>query len=96
MNGNGTVTLSAPTTGNYANTLFYQPKTNTTGPTLNSGHGGSLIGALYFPGATITGNSSGDAWTLLIAASITLNSASLLGPNGRGMTGGVANAVLAE
>jgi hypothetical protein len=96
MNGNGTVTLSAPTTGPYANTLIYQPKANTSPPTLNSGHGGSLIGALYFPGATITGNSSGDAWTLLIAASITLNSASLLGPNGRGMTGGVANAVLAE
>jgi Flp pilus assembly protein TadG len=96
MNGNGTITLSAPTTGSYANALFYQPKANTSSPTLNSGHDGSLTGALYFPGATITGNSSGDAWTLLIAASITLNSASLLGPNGKGMSGGVANAVLAE
>jgi len=96
MNGNGTVTLSAPTTGSYANTLIYQPKSNTTAPTLNSGHGGSLIGALYFPGATVTGNSSGDAWTLLIAASISLNSASLLGPNGKGMNAGNANVVLAE
>ncbi len=96
MNGNGNVTLTAPTTGNYANELIYQPKLNTSAPTLNSGHGGSLVGALYFPGATITGNSSGDAWTLLIAASITLNGASLLGPNGRGMSAGSANVVLAE
>jgi len=96
LNGNGTTTLSAPTTGPYRGVLFYQKKANTTGPTLNSGHDGSLIGALYFPGALITGNSSGDAWTLIIGASITLNSASLQGPNGKGMTGGVANVVLAE
>ncbi len=96
LNGNGTTTLSAPTTGNYNGVLFFQPKTNTTGPTLNSGHSGSLIGALYFPGATITGNSSGDAWTLIIGSSITLNGANLMGPNGKGMTGGVANVVLAE
>ncbi len=96
LNGNGTTTLSAPTSGTYNGVLFFQPKANTTGPTLNSGHSGSLIGALYFPGATITGNSSGDAWTLIIGSSITLNGANLQGPNGRGMTGGVANVVLAE
>ncbi len=96
LNGNGTTTLSAPTTRTYKDVLFFQPKANTTGPTLNSGHSGSLIGALYFPGATITGNSAGDAWTLIIGSSITLNGANLLGPNGKGMTGGVANVVLAE
>jgi len=96
LNGNGTTTLSAPTSGNYNGVLFFQRKSNTTGPTLNSGHSGSLIGALYFPGATITGNSSGDAWTLIIGSSITLNGANLTGPNGKGMAGGVANVVLAE
>jgi len=97
LNGNSsTTTLSAPTTGNYANVLFFQPKANTNGPTLNSGKTGALIGALYFPGGTITGNSSGDAWTLIIGASITLNAAVLKGPNGKGMTGGVANVTLAE
>ncbi len=96
LNGNGTTTLSAPTSGSYNGVLFFQPKANTTGPTLNSGHSGSLIGALYFPSALITGNSSGDAWTLIIGSSITLNGANLLGPNGKGMTGGVANVVLAE
>lgn len=96
MNGGGTITLSAPTTGTDAGVLFYQPKSNTSSPTLNAGAMGSLIGALYFPGATVTGNSSGDYWTLLIAGSITLNSAKLKGPNGKGMTGGVQNVVLAE
>ena len=96
-NGNSsTITLSAPTSGNYNDVLFYQPKSNTTPPTLNSGKNGGLLGALYFPGATITGNSSGDAWNLIIAASITLNGANLQGPNGKGMVGGVSNAVLAE
>ena len=96
LNGSETATLTAPTTGNYANVLFYQPKANASAPTLNAGNLGSLIGALYFPGATVTGNASGDYWTLLIAGSITLNSANLKGPNGKGMTGGVNNVVLAE
>ena len=96
LNGSETATLSAPTTGNYSNVLFYQPKANTSTPTLNAGNVGSLVGALYFPGGTVTGNASGDYWTLLIAASITLNSANLIGPNGKGMTGGVNNVVLAE
>lgn len=93
---NGTVTLSGPTSGAYNEILMYQPKANTSSPTLNSGSNGWLMGALYFPGAQITGNTSGDNWNLIIAASIQINNANLKGSNGAGMAGGVQNAVLGE
>ncbi|BCH07977.1 hypothetical protein MesoLj131c_22350 [Mesorhizobium sp. 131-3-5] len=50
MNGNATVTLSAPTSGTYSGVLMYGDRTGTGGQSTFNGTATSLLtGALYFP-----------------------------------------------
>lgn len=49
MNGNGTVNLSAPTTGDYAGILFFGDRTVSASSTFNGTAQSSLVGALYLP-----------------------------------------------
>ncbi len=62
MNGNATVTLSAPTSGTYSGVLMYGDRTSTGGQSIFNGTADSLLtGALYFPRQQVNylGNFSG-------------------------------------
>jgi len=63
MNGNASVTLSAPTSGNYSGVLFYGDRTGTAAQnTFNGTATSSLTGAIYFPRQQVNylGNFSGQ------------------------------------
>ncbi|TGQ69886.1 hypothetical protein EN829_029450 [Mesorhizobium sp. M00.F.Ca.ET.186.01.1.1] len=62
MNGNATVSLSAPTSGTYSGVLMYGDRTGTGGQSTFNGTADSLLtGALYFPKQQVNylGNFSG-------------------------------------
>jgi len=57
MNGGASVKLTAPTTGDYANIVFYQDRRATTqNIMINGGSGSVLDGSIYFPKADVTYN----------------------------------------
>lgn len=63
MNGNATVTLSAPTSGTYSGVLFYGDRTGTAAQSTFNGTANSLLtGAIYFPRQQVNylGNFSGQ------------------------------------
>jgi Flp pilus assembly protein TadG len=63
MNGNATVTLSAPTSGTYSGVLFYGDRTGTSASSTFNGTANSLLtGDLYFPKQMVSylGNFSGQ------------------------------------
>ncbi|MDG4877034.1 pilus assembly protein TadG-related protein [Mesorhizobium sp. WSM4935] len=63
MNGNATVTLSAPTSGTYSGVLFYGDRTGTAAQSTFNGTATSLLtGAIYFPKQQVNylGNFSGQ------------------------------------
>ncbi|WP_167392205.1 pilus assembly protein TadG-related protein [Mesorhizobium sophorae] len=63
MNGNATVSLSAPTSGTYSGVLMYGDRTSTGGQSTFNGTAASLLtGALYFPKQQVNylGNFSGQ------------------------------------
>jgi hypothetical protein len=109
MNGDSTVDLSAPTSGDYAGILFYQPSTNTNLAKVNGNNSSNFTGTLYFPGADLdfggTSNggvfNSGADYTLIVAYSlslsgnptITLNSDYSGLPNGQSI---ITHAILVE
>jgi hypothetical protein len=60
ITGNGSVNLSAPTSGTYKGVLMYQDRADTTTSSLTGGSGQQLAGIIYFPAALLhyTGGSS--------------------------------------
>lgn len=66
------LTLTAPTTGNYAGVAYYQVKANTGDVNLN-GSLTSVSGLIYTPTAMINYNGSNDVYTVLVAAYANLN-----------------------
>ncbi|MDX8483215.1 pilus assembly protein TadG-related protein [Mesorhizobium sp. VK24D] len=74
MNGNATVTLSAPTSGAYSGVLFYGDRTGTTAQSTFNGTATSLLtGAIYFPKQQVNylGNFSGkNGCTQVVADTI--------------------------
>jgi Flp pilus assembly protein TadG len=74
MNGNATVTLSAPTSGNYSGVLFYGDRTGTSASSTFNGTATSLLtGAIYFPRQQVNylGNFSGkNGCTQVVADTI--------------------------
>lgn len=74
MNGNATVTLSAPTSGTYSGVLFYGDRTGTTAQSTFNGTADSLLtGAIYFPRQQVNylGNFSGvNGCTQVVADTI--------------------------
>ncbi|MET3590682.1 MULTISPECIES: pilus assembly protein TadG-related protein [Mesorhizobium] len=74
MNGNATVTLSAPTSGTYSGVLFYGDRAGTTAQSTFNGTADSLLtGAIYFPRQQVKylGNFSGlDGCTQVVADTI--------------------------
>ncbi len=84
INGSGTVTLTAPTTGTYAGLLFYQDPTvswSASNGSIIAGAANSVYdGIIYFPTTDLTyaGNSSStdggnDGYTMLIGYDVTIN-----------------------
>ncbi|CAN7485869.1 pilus assembly protein TadG-related protein [Mesorhizobium amorphae] len=74
MNGNATVTLSAPTSGAYSGVLFYGDRTGTAAQSTFNGTASSLLtGAIYFPRQQVNylGNFSGiNGCTQVVADTI--------------------------
>ncbi|WP_192181547.1 pilus assembly protein TadG-related protein [Mesorhizobium amorphae] len=74
MNGNATVTLSAPTSGAYSGVLFYGDRTGTAAQSTFNGTATSLLtGAIYFPRQQVNylGNFSGiNGCTQVVADTI--------------------------
>ncbi|RWM10624.1 MAG: hypothetical protein EOR72_24375 [Mesorhizobium sp.] len=74
MNGNATVTLSAPTSGTYSGVLFYGDRTGTAAQSTFNGTATSLLtGAIYFPKQQVNylGNFSGvNGCTQVVADTI--------------------------
>ncbi|PBB77568.1 hypothetical protein CK218_29810, partial [Mesorhizobium sp. WSM3879] len=71
MNGNATVTLSAPTSGTYSGVLFYGDRTGTsTSSTFNGTASSLLTGAIYFPKQQVNylGNFSGSGGCTQVVA----------------------------
>lgn len=83
--GTSGLTLSPPTSGDLANVVIAQPRSNTTGMSLSGGSGVNIAGSIYAPGAniTLTGNSTlegegpqmGD---LVVADTVTMTGTSLI------------------
>jgi hypothetical protein len=75
LDGTPTVNLTAPTTGNTAGVLIYQPVANTSQMDLNGGTtSGGWGGMVYLPGASVIVDGAISQWMMLVADGITLNS----------------------
>ncbi|AZO30985.1 pilus assembly protein TadG-related protein [Mesorhizobium sp. M1B.F.Ca.ET.045.04.1.1] len=71
MNGNATVTLSAPTSGTYSGVLFYGDRTGNAAQSTFNGTADSLLtGAIYFPKQQVNylGNFSGTGGCTQVVA----------------------------
>jgi Putative Flp pilus-assembly TadE/G-like len=95
FSGNISVDLSAPTTGNYAGMVYYQPPSDTSGFTVNGKAGNeNFSGGMYMPTAAATINGNVPSVTLLVVGSLTMNGGGI-GANANGLPG-VGHVVLAE
>jgi Flp pilus assembly protein TadG len=85
MNGNATVTLSAPTSGTYSGLLFYGDRTGTAAQSTFNGTANSLLtGAIYFPRQQVNylGNFSGvNGCTQVVADTIQWSGNSTINQN---------------
>jgi hypothetical protein len=73
FDNNGTVTLSPPTTGNYAGVLYYQVPSNSSGINFN-GPNVSMSGLIYSPTTTSANfNSNGGGYVVLVFGSMNFN-----------------------
>jgi phage baseplate assembly protein gpV len=95
ING-GNTTFSAPTTGNNAGVLIYQPPGNTQLLQLNGGNN-SLAGLIYAPSAIGQINGTGGQYAVLVFADMQVNGGNTLDYGGP-TTGNslIKNAVLAQ
>jgi hypothetical protein len=65
INSSASVGLNAPTTGQYAGMLFFQPASNTNQAYFESSNSGN--GMLYFPNAPLSFNSNTTTWSPIVA-----------------------------
>lgn len=73
----GTINIAAPTTGNYAGVVFYQPSSNTSQFTINGGSSSAgFQGMIYAPTSDIIVDGALSTWVLVVCDDITLNSSS--------------------
>jgi Flp pilus assembly protein TadG len=79
LNGATSIALTAPTSGDTANMLFYEVPTNTSGPNFNGST--SLGGVVYFPNADVNYNGSLSIYTVLIVGSVNFNGTTQSFPN---------------
>ncbi|HEX5430639.1 MAG TPA: pilus assembly protein TadG-related protein [Bryobacteraceae bacterium] len=110
INGSGTVTLSAPTSGPYEALLFYQDPTvawsSSNGSIIAGGSTSVYDGIIYFPTTDLeyAGNSSStaggtDRSTMIVGYNVTIRGTSQINTDFSSLSGGVSpleNAVFAE
>jgi hypothetical protein len=81
INGGGTVTLTAPTSGTYAGIVFFGDRAGNTGNTntINGGSNNTITGAVYYPTQSLTfagGSATGSDCTQLVADTIKVTGSS--------------------
>jgi Putative auto-transporter adhesin, head GIN domain len=74
LSGSGTISMSAPTTGSYADVLIFQPAANTQALSASGSSMAGVTGTIYAPGAQL--NVSGSAH---LVSAIDVNTLSLSG-----------------
>ncbi|HEY4439275.1 MAG TPA: pilus assembly protein TadG-related protein [Candidatus Elarobacter sp.] len=95
LSGNVSVTVSAPTSGNYAGIVYYQPPSDTASFTINGKAGtDDFTGAVYMPTADATINGNVPNLSLLVVGSLTMNGGGI-GATANGLPG-TGHVVLAE
>jgi hypothetical protein len=95
LNGNISLDLRAPTTGNMAGMVYYQPPTDTLTFTVNGRSGtDNFVGGMYLPAANLTLNGNVPSVTLLVVNAITMNGGGI-GATSSGLPG-IGHVVLAE
>ncbi len=72
LSGNGTFSLSPPTTGTYAGVVIFQPADNTKGLSI-SGNASSMTGEIYAPAAQLTESGNGQLSASIIVDTMTVN-----------------------
>jgi hypothetical protein len=80
-NGNASLSLSAPTSGDYAGILFWSSKSNTSSHTFNGSGATDLNGFLYFPKGAVTysgNNATTSTCMRIVADTITMTGSSTL------------------
>lgn len=85
--GQGTENLVAPTTGNYANVVYFQPATNSNTLTFNGTATAVLNGLVYVPGGQLILDGTSSTWTQVIAKDITINASGSLTFNAASSSG---------
>ncbi len=103
LNGNVTMTLSAPTSGGLSGILFFQDRSipsTAAGSIINGNSGSTIDGALYFPTTTLTynGNSSVHGYSILVVDKLLANGNSSIGNNYTSLANGspIKGIVLSE
>jgi Putative Flp pilus-assembly TadE/G-like len=98
-----TVSLTAPTSGNYAGVLIFQDPNNGLNATVDGGNNSLFQGALYFPNLnttlTIDDIGSSAAYTILVAGSLDIRgNNNTIGSNYSSLSNGspIKDAVLVE
>jgi hypothetical protein len=91
-----TFNLTAPSTGNTAGILLFQPASNVSSANLNSSGGTGVQGAIYLPKGTLTTNSTFDTWLLIVAGDIHMNSSSVNVPANSSFPGSARHGYLGE
>jgi hypothetical protein len=74
LSGNGTICMSAPTTGPYADVLIFQPAGNTQTLTVSGNSMAGVTGTIYAPAAQLNESANGQ-----LASAIDVNTLSLTG-----------------
>ncbi len=88
--------LTAPTTGNTAGMLIFQPKSNTSSENLNSTTGSAVSGAIYMPTGTFTTNSTFNSYMLIVTGIIHMNSSQVNVPANATFSASPRHGYLAE
>jgi hypothetical protein len=88
--------LTAPTTGQYAGILVYQPSSNQSSANLNASGSSDVEGTVYLPTGTLTTNATFNSWMLVITGIIHMNSASVNVPGNNSYVGQPRRGILAE
>ncbi len=97
LNANScTFNLTAPSSGNTAGILVFQPTSNTSSANLNSSGGSDVAGAIYLPTGTLTTNSTFNTWLLIVAGDIHMNSSQVNVPANAAFPGSTRHGYLGE
>jgi hypothetical protein len=92
LSGNGTFSLTAPTSGLYPGIVIFQPRANTRAVSLSGSAAAGLAGTVYAPGALVylSGNATVNGALVVNELSLSGNAASTQVADGGDVNGGSA------